>query len=502
LSRAILGSVALIVIVYLSARDWRRTLYAVFILVIFEGALRKWFLPQFSDLLYFLKDLMLLGAYLRFFLFSDSSPKRPIRSYPIKYFLILIAGWCLFQVFNPSLGSPIVGLFGLRGYLFYMPLMWLIPNLFETENDLYRALRSYLLLVIPVGILGILQFYSPASSPLNVYSGGADPTAGFSGIERIRITGTFPYISGYAVYLRVCFAVLVPVLLRPQPRLWRLASLTAMVLVVANSLMTGSRSVILFEALYILGFISLIGLRQPSQMQKYVRRFSLPILLTGVVLTRWLHPALDAFTSRATSSDNIVNRVTNTFSFLPYFQFKGLDGYGVGATHQAISTLRSVLQLPGGENIPIGFESEMGRIALELGPLGFFLWYGLRIVLIWAFFRLFWKLHHPFLQHLALAAFLTHLILLTGQLVVHNVFSIYYWSMAGFIVLLPYLDQVETWRANQSDHYVPNLHAPIRRFLSSRPRLTLMRSMPRLPSPKRVHSMKSSQLWLITPMGN
>ena len=442
MSRVLLGLIALVVIVFLSAINWRRSVAIVFLLVITEGALRKWFLPQFSDLLYFLKDLVLLGAYLRFFVVSKQMPKLSFPSYYIKFFLLLSVGWCVFQAFNPSLGSPIVGIFGLRGYLFYVPLMWLIPNLFETEDDLYRALRWYLLLAIPVCILGIVQFYSPASSPLNIYAGGIDPTAGFSGTGRLRITGTFPYISGYAIYLGVCFAVLVPLLLRPQPRLWTWTGIATMALVVANSLMTGSRGIILFEGLYLLGFIFLLMLRKPFKMQAYLRRFTLPIFISTIVLVYWLRPAFDAFASRSTgASDNLADRVAKSFTLLPYFQFKGMDGFGVGATHQAISTLRSTLGLPSGETIPIGFESEIGRIALELGPIGWIFWYGLRLIVLWALFKTFWKLRTPFLQHLALAAFLTHALHFTGQLVVHNVFSIYYWSLAGFIFLLPRLDQ-------------------------------------------------------------
>ena len=291
MSSILLGLVAVIVVLALSAIHWRRSLAVVFLLVVVEGALRKWFLPQFSDLLYFLKDLVLLGAYLRFFFFSKAAPKLSLPSYYIKFFLLLSAAWCIFQVFNPSLGSPIVGLFGLRGYLFYMPLMWLIPNLFETEEELYKALRWYLLLVIPVGILGIIQFYSPASSPLNIYAGGTDPTAGFSGTDRLRITGTFPYISGYAVYLSVCFAVLVPLLLRPQPRHWQWAGAVSMAIIVANSLMTGSRGVILFQGLYILSFILFLWVRKPSKMQAYLSRFILPIVISTVVLMRWLRTA-------------------------------------------------------------------------------------------------------------------------------------------------------------------------------------------------------------------
>lgn len=435
-----LGLVAFIVVIYLSSRNWQRSLLAVFILVVAEGALRKWALPQLSDLLYFLKDVILLGAYLRYFILSGR-PRHYQKFQIIEFFLISSVGWCAYQVFNPSLGSPIAGLFGLRGYLFYIPLISLTSELFKSEEELYRTLRYYLLLVIPVGLLGILQFFSPPSSPLNVYAGGTDPTAGFAGTEYIRITGTFPYISGFTVYLSVCFAVLIPILLRPKPRWWQWVVSVEMVLIVTNSLMTGSRSVILFEVLYLLGYISLSIVRNISQIEPIIKQFILPSLASVYFLANWVRPAFEAFSTRATSSDNLNDRVGDTLSFIPFFQYKGLDGYGVGATHQAVSTLRNVLGLPRGEVIPVGFESEFGRIALEIGPIGFFLWYGLRLALLIELFRLFWRLQHQALQNLALAAFLTHLIQFTGQLVVHNVFSIYYWSLTGFIFLLPLLEK-------------------------------------------------------------
>ncbi|MFM6074201.1 MAG: hypothetical protein ACKPB9_21865, partial [Dolichospermum sp.] len=90
-----------------------------------------------------------------------------------------------------------VGLFGFKTYLFYIPLMWMLPSLFQTQEELYQFLRNYLLLVIPVAILAILQFFSPIDSPLNVYARnnlGGIAVAG----ENVRVTGTFPYIAGYS----------------------------------------------------------------------------------------------------------------------------------------------------------------------------------------------------------------------------------------------------------------------------------------------------------------
>ena len=82
---------------------------------------------------------------------------------------------------------------------------------------------------------------------------------------------------------------------------------------------------------------------------------------------------------------------------------------------------------------------------LELGPIGFFLWYGLRISIAIALWLVFWKLKRPSLRQLALAAFLIQAIEISGQLVFHHTFSVYYWFLSSFIFLLPRLEQIENW---------------------------------------------------------
>ena len=59
----VIGIPVLLLIVSLSSLNWRRSLKTVLVLVVLEGALRKWVLPQASDLLYFLKDFILINAF-------------------------------------------------------------------------------------------------------------------------------------------------------------------------------------------------------------------------------------------------------------------------------------------------------------------------------------------------------------------------------------------------------------------------------------------------------
>jgi hypothetical protein len=53
---------------FLAVRYWQQALFSVFVLAVFEGALRKWAFPWAQAHLYFVKDAILLFAYLGFIL--------------------------------------------------------------------------------------------------------------------------------------------------------------------------------------------------------------------------------------------------------------------------------------------------------------------------------------------------------------------------------------------------------------------------------------------------
>ncbi|HAA29496.1 MAG TPA: hypothetical protein DCE56_19620 [Cyanobacteria bacterium UBA8553] len=449
--KLLIGLIAALFIFSLSSLNWRRTLKVVFFLIVIEGALRKWVLPQANEILYFLKDLVLLGAYFNFYCFSGKREKFPNKGYVINILIFLVLIWCVFQLFNPSLGSPVAGLLGLRGYLLYIPLIWMVPLLFQSEEELHKFLRRYFLLVIPVGLIGIIQFFSPATSFINAYSNeNSVVTATFGAMSSVRITGTFSYISGYAIYLIVSFGILISLFSIPQPVEWKVISVVELFLVVVNSFMTGSRSVIFAQILFIVCYVAVRGIRQPARTLLFMSRLIVPTLVIAIAAYIWFRPAIDAFVLRTTSNKDVPARITGSFQEpIDFLQYKQLDGYGTGATHQAAPLLRKALDLPPGEVIPVYVEPEMGRILLELGPIGFLFWYGLRVSILIALISNFWHLERPLLRQLALAAFLIQAIQINGHLVFHHTFSVYYWFLSSFVFLLPRLQQIENWQREQ-----------------------------------------------------
>lgn len=305
--------VGVVAIVSLSFLNWRRAVKTVLFVVVLEGVLRKWVLPQASDMIYFLKDLILLGAYLRYYLSPE--PKYPLKLTFFNIALLMSLGWCIFQVVNPNLGSLIVGIFGLKAYLFYVPLMWMLPSLFDSEEELYKFLRAYLLLLIPVSILAIAQFYSPASSPINVYGGGVEANAVVDGNP--RVTGTFPYIAGYSTYLSICWTILIPLMSLPHKKIWSFLTLVEILLIVGTSFMTGARGLLLFEILFTLGYFCLLWLTKPSKAFNATKQFVVPILLISTVVPLFFDKAIQAFSKRATTASDSSTFVDRVFSSLP-----------------------------------------------------------------------------------------------------------------------------------------------------------------------------------------
>jgi hypothetical protein len=428
--------ILLLLLVFGSSLNWKLSVKTVLVLVVIEGALRRWAFPQARELIYFFRDFILIGAYLSFF--SRSPPL--VDRYPsIKLLTIVATVLCFLQALNPSLGSFIVGIFGLRAYLLYIPLVWVVPHLFDSGDDLRNFLRNYLLLIIPVCTLGIVQYFSPADSPLNVYAPDLSAATASVG-EFIRITGTFSYLAGMTVFLSVCFSLLIVFVSLERTLIWKIVYALLLSLVVINSFMTGSRGLILYEVLFLIGYCLLLLFNQPKAFFSFAGRLLISGVLATIIALNYFPQSIDAFVGRATGSgDSVGDRIAGSFTQVFDYGAMGSIGYGTGATQPGASALRQVFKLPPGAPLPPS-EGETGRVFIELGIAGFLVWYGLRIVLLLSLFSVFLRLKKPFYQRLAIAIFLFQSINMTGQLVTNPTMMAYFWFFSGFIYLLPILE--------------------------------------------------------------
>lgn len=419
---------------------WQTLVKGVLILVVIEGAIRKWFLPGLSQFVYFGKDFIALIAYFKFFTSTSSTERAPYKDPLLSISILLASIFVTLQAANISLGSPVVGLFGARNYVWYIPLVFLVPKMFETQDELARFLKFYLLLAVPVVALSIIQYYSPPNSPLNIYVAEEETSKAMIG-KRVRVTGTFSYVAGFASYLQTIAAFVVPMLIINLGKKWDLLMRVVLMCIVVGILFTGSRGPVLTLALFGVGyFVFNRAFRALGLYKRFILLGFVAILGISVVFAG----AIDRFAGRFSGTSDMGMRILASITTpFAYTKYSGLIGYGAGATYQAAGRIRDMLELPDGEHIPVFYESEPERVMLELGPLGFLLWYIVRFRIMLLFWGAYKALHLPLLKEFALTGFLINLLSLPGQMVFQITFNVYYWFLAGFIFLLPRLEENE-----------------------------------------------------------
>jgi hypothetical protein len=435
-----------------SMMHWRQALQLVMVLLVVEGAIRKWLFPSAQDLVYLGKDVLLVGIYLGFL-----RTRHPLRYRPPGLTLLysgLAAGavFGLLEIFNPRLPNLLVGAFGFKAYFLYVPILFVMPSAFPTDRDLLVFLRRYILLSIPVGLLAVAQFFSPPSSPLNTYARGGDEVSGayistFGSSEFVRVTATFSYITGYGSYL---VAMTIMVLAYLAVARWRLkgsvAIYAALGMAMLGMLMTGSRGPVFMLAL-LFPLYWWLAVMRGGQGGATFGRLLVGVTMLAVLVGSIGSDALVAFMGRAAGTEDIASRLTMPFT-APFevVEQAGVIGFGIGATHQTAAAFTQGI-VPYSWLHGLGVEAETGRVMIELGPIGFLLVYFVRVFMIGFALRQVFRLHTAFHRALATACLLFFLAQLLGSVVFDVTSGLYYWFFGGLLVTAMQLDHAAVLQA-------------------------------------------------------
>ena len=425
-----------------SPQLWRWLIIGALISNVFEGAIRKWVLFGSGQVIYFVTDGIVLASCISFWNSEKARTSIP-EARAVTRWLVAVASIVCIGIFNPDLGSIIVGLFGAKCYLLDCLLIFTVPFLFNTSADLYRFFRYYLLIAIPVCLLGVAQFNAPANSVLNRYAAEDAAITTFEGAEAVRITGTFAYITGHAVFLLI-MALLSLGVLATERRLWaRILSVIVMALVLANLFMSGSRAFVLIVGILVLISLVMFGFRS----DRIGARLRILLVVGGVggasLVSGQFRKAYDAFLNRTTTAtyESFESRVFLDVGRMPSLvDYVGLGGLGPGAEQSGAWALRSALSLPS-PTVSVPFvEAEYARILVEIGVVGVLIWYGLRVAVLIALWKVYRQLRSPDLRFWAFLIFMLHLLTLDIGVVINHTFAVYYWFFAGVAFGLPRLE--------------------------------------------------------------
>jgi hypothetical protein len=360
-------------------RNIRRLIWLYLILLIFEGALRKWVVPQYSNPLLIVRDPVVILIYI----LALRARCFPWNSYVISLAIIGLLSWIsgiiVLQPYLPIQSVFLVTGYGFRSNFLHLPLIFVIPAVFDFQ-DVKRIGWWTIVGMIPIAVLMAFQFNASPESFINRAAGLGEGQQIQTSGGKIRPPATFSFISGAIFYLSAAAGFLLHAALsKLEYKTWILFS-SALSLIVAVGV-SGSRGAVLAVAL-VVASLGVILLFRPDAMTKFGRNLLLALILAwavshvpifregvGVLSERFTESAEAGETTMVKGLfDRTLSGFTEPFSV---FNRLPLAGYGLGVGTNAAARFlvgRSAFLLA---------ENEWTRILLESGSilgLAFLIW--------------------------------------------------------------------------------------------------------------------------------
>jgi hypothetical protein len=362
-----------------SLRTVRILIWIYMVLLVIEGALRKWALPGLSDPLLIIRDPVSLAIYyftLRARVFPNNIWVLLLGIIGVPTALLTLI--TLYSYF-PFKAIVLADLYGFRSNFFHLPLIFVIASVLNLE-DVKNVGRWTLLLMIPMAVLMALQFQSSPDSFINKTVGAGEGLQLTTSGGKIRPPATFSFISGPVFYLSITAAFLIyGVLNKEIYKRWILLASAAGLLIGVT--VSGSRACVLAVVLVVLA-VFVIFLIRPTAVNR-VGGTLLALVVVGLIASRlpFFKEGLNVLSDRFVDSaevaetsvvggliERMVHEFTEPFSYIGKIP---LTGYGLG-----LGTAGGARFLTGAGTILLT-ENEWGRIIAESGPilgLAFIFW--------------------------------------------------------------------------------------------------------------------------------
>jgi hypothetical protein len=336
-----------------SDRWMRRLTFAYFLLLILEGALRKWILPSLSGPLLIVRDPVLMVIYAMAF------HRGLVRWDRWTWMVLTLAAACTMASLAAGCSLKIT-LFGLRTDFWQIPLVFLMPSIL-TGEDVRRIGRWMLAMIPAMALLALLQFRAGPLSWLNATTGGAMSDQSqqlFAAAGRVRPSGTFSFLALGSAFVLGAFL--------EQGSRWRVWLATGGLVLALG--ISGSRSAIIY-----VGIVGAAAGLMCIEDRALLRRIAMPLIAAAVAFAALhglsdfragLDVNKDRFDNAGGLKEGIVDRWLGDFaSAWNAEKTAGWVGAGLGL----------------GTSVGAGFatgtrqfllaEGEWARIVLESGPV-------------------------------------------------------------------------------------------------------------------------------------
>ena len=254
----------------------KKLFWVYFLLWIFEGALRKWIVPQLSAPLLLVRDpvsILIIWEAFR------------TRSWPIRWSTVNgalclgLLGLCLVQLVTGD-NSWFAAAYGLRSYLLPFPVLFIMGENLD-RDDLHRLGTCLIWLMIPMTALEALQFLSPSSSWINAGASQGAQQITYVG-DTVRASGSFSFVTGPTIFVPLVASFLLYSLLKEGlGRKWLVwAGVFALIISVP---VIGSRTLVVL----LCGTVACAGISAVSGTSQFLKVFKIagPLLLIFGLVT-------------------------------------------------------------------------------------------------------------------------------------------------------------------------------------------------------------------------
>lgn len=343
--------------------------FLIYVLALIEGPLRKWFLPQLSTPLIFLRDPVVIALYVYCFACGIVAHGRLARNWLV--FAGLASAWGALPYFVDGV-SEIGWALGIRSYWLYMPLAFVIAANFRRE-DVVRFLYLSALIAIPYAFLMAVQYNAGPSARINHGIAGDDDAAIGLGGNIVRPFGLFTYSGQNTRFVAAVLAMFVALYLaRARIRFRVMVLMGGTVAVGAMCVLTGSRS-IYFLAAAILG-LTIIGstIARPNfgTLMRNVGLLAL-VALAAYLFVNQFPDMLAAMERRfevaERSEGSIWDRALGgVFGFVEPMSTAPFLGHGIGVGAPGVAQFLGLSTLLQGEG---DLERNVNELGLVFGPL-------------------------------------------------------------------------------------------------------------------------------------
>src|SRR6516164_6586994 len=354
-----------------SLSSLRSLVWLYFWLLLWEGALRKWFFPSLSTPLLVVRDPVVLLIY------AIALAKRV---FPFNRFVLLIAALGIVSFGASLIVFDRLGViaYGLRTNFLHLPLIFVLPNIMR-QKDVVRMGHWLLLLSLPMTALVIYQFISPPGAWINAAAGGELGGQMIAVSGRVRPAGIFSFVTGMVSFLSFVAAVLLSGFLdqKQLPRWLCLAGIPALLL---SLVLSGSRSAIASVTIIVIAALLICG----RQFERFSRVLT-PALLAyltflGFCYLPLFRAGLEAHEGRFKAGGGVNRGIIARYlgAFGESIEIAGqtpLLGRGLG-----IGTNAGAALMTGSRTFLLG-ESEWSRVVGESGPILGYAYLMLRVVI-------------------------------------------------------------------------------------------------------------------------